>query len=80
MVLWGLGVSAKLPMWFLFGAAMIVSAFEHVEWTDSVFAALALTVVRTVPVALARRFRTRPLDRSVHRLVRRSRSGVGGFA
>jgi NhaP-type Na+/H+ or K+/H+ antiporter len=39
--------------WFLFGAAMIVPAFERVGWRDVVFAVLALTVVRMVPVAIA---------------------------
>jgi sodium/hydrogen antiporter len=42
-----------LLVWFLFGATMIVSAFEHIEWTDAVFAVLALTVVRMIPVALS---------------------------
>ena len=32
---------------------MIVPAFEQLEWQDVVFAVLALTVVRMVPVAIA---------------------------
>ena len=40
-------------VWFLFGAAMIVPAFEHLMWQDVVFALLALTVVRMVPVGIA---------------------------
>jgi sodium/hydrogen antiporter len=40
-------------VWFLFGAAMIVPAFEHMVWQDAVFALVALTVVRMVPVGIA---------------------------
>ena len=47
------GELLSLVVWFLFGAAMIVPAFEHLEWTDAAFAVLALTVVRMVPVALS---------------------------
>jgi len=43
----------SLLVWFLFGAAMIVPAFEQARWADAVFALLALTVVRMVPVAIA---------------------------
>ena len=43
----------SLLVWFLFGATMIVPAFEHVVWQDVVFALLALTVVRMVPVGIA---------------------------
>ncbi len=47
------GELLSLLVWFLFGAAMIVPAFEHLVWQDVVFALLALTVVRMVPVAIA---------------------------
>ena len=47
------GELLSLLVWFLFGAAMIVPAFEQLEWQDVVFAVLALTVVRMVPVAIA---------------------------
>jgi NhaP-type Na+/H+ or K+/H+ antiporter len=43
----------SLLVWFLFGAAMLVPAFEHVTWEDVAYAVLALTVVRMVPVAIA---------------------------
>jgi len=47
------GEMLTLIVWFLFGAAMIVPAFETLEWQDVVFALLALTVVRMVPVGIA---------------------------
>jgi NhaP-type Na+/H+ or K+/H+ antiporter len=47
------GELLSLLVWFLFGAAMIVPAFEHMVWQDAVFALLALTVVRMVPVGIA---------------------------
>ena len=47
------GELLSLLVWFLFGATMIVSAFEHLEATDVVFAVLALTVVRMIPVAIS---------------------------
>jgi NhaP-type Na+/H+ or K+/H+ antiporter len=47
------GELLSLLVWFLFGAAMIVPAFEHLVWQDVVFAILALTAVRMVPVAIA---------------------------
>jgi NhaP-type Na+/H+ or K+/H+ antiporter len=46
------GELLSLVVWFLFGAVM-VAALEGVTWETAVFAALALTVVRMVPVALA---------------------------
>jgi NhaP-type Na+/H+ or K+/H+ antiporter len=49
----GAGTAMSLLVWFLFGAAMLVPGLEHAGWRDVVFAALALTVVRMVPVALA---------------------------
>ena len=48
-----MGELLSLLVWFLFGAAMIVPAFEHLVWQDVVFAVLALTVVRMVPVVIA---------------------------
>ncbi len=47
------GEVLSLLMWFLVGAAMLVPAVQHAEWQDVVFAVLALTVVRMVPVAIA---------------------------
>jgi NhaP-type Na+/H+ or K+/H+ antiporter len=47
------GELLSLLVWFLFGATMIEFAFEHAEWTDAVFAVLALTIVRMLPVALS---------------------------
>ena len=47
------GELLSLLVWFLFGAAMIVPAFEHLVWQDIVFALLALTIIRMVPVAIA---------------------------
>jgi NhaP-type Na+/H+ or K+/H+ antiporter len=47
------GELLSLLVWLLFGATMIVPAFEHLVWQDVAFAVLALTVVRMVPVAVA---------------------------
>ena len=46
------GEFLSLVVWFLFGAAML-PALENVTWQTVVFAVLALTVARLVPVALA---------------------------
>jgi NhaP-type Na+/H+ or K+/H+ antiporter len=43
----------SLMVWLIFGAAMVVPGFEAASWSDVVFAVLALTVARMVPVALA---------------------------
>ena len=65
------GELLSLLVWFLFGAAIIVPAFEHLVWQDVAFALLALTVVRMVPVGdRARRRRARSCDGRVRRLVR----------
>ena len=48
-----IGTLMSLLVWFLFGAAMIVPAFEHARWADAVFAILSLTLVRMAPVAIA---------------------------
>ncbi len=42
----------SLVVWFLFGA-VLVTALDAVTWQTAVFAVLALTVVRMVPVAIA---------------------------
>jgi NhaP-type Na+/H+ or K+/H+ antiporter len=47
------GEALSLLVWFLFGAAMIVPAYEHLTWQDGAFGLVALTVVRMVPVAIA---------------------------
>ena len=47
------GLLLSLIVWFLFGGAMLVSGFQDATWRDVVFALLALTVVRMVPVALS---------------------------
>ena len=47
----GMGSLLSLIVWFVFGA-FLVSALDAVTWQSFVFAALALTVVRMVPVAL----------------------------
>jgi NhaP-type Na+/H+ or K+/H+ antiporter len=47
------GGVGSLLVWFLFGAAMIVPALDDATWEDALFAVLALTVVRMLPVAVA---------------------------
>ena len=47
------GTLLSLLVWFIFGAAMLVPGLSDVGWRDVVFALLALTVVRMVPVAIA---------------------------
>ena len=47
------GAAMSLVVWFLFGAAMLVPAFDHLAVEDVLFAALALSLVRMIPVALA---------------------------
>jgi NhaP-type Na+/H+ or K+/H+ antiporter len=47
------GTLLSLLVWFGFGAVMLVPGLEDVGWRDVVFAVLALTVVRMVPVAIA---------------------------
>ena len=43
----------SLMVWLIFGAAMVVPGFEHATWADCLFAVIALTAVRMVPVGLA---------------------------
>jgi sodium/hydrogen antiporter len=47
------GTLLSLLVWFMFGAAMLGPGLADVGWRDVVFALLALTVLRMVPVALA---------------------------
>jgi len=47
------GVLLSLLVWFVFGAVMIVPGFQAAGWRDVVFAILALTAVRMVPVAIS---------------------------
>jgi NhaP-type Na+/H+ or K+/H+ antiporter len=47
------GTLLSLLVWFIFGAVMLVPGLEDLTWRDLVFALLALTVLRMVPVAVA---------------------------
>ncbi|HUO47245.1 MAG TPA: cation:proton antiporter [Acidimicrobiales bacterium] len=47
------GTLLSLLVWFAFGAVMLVPGLQAAGWRDLVFAVLALSVVRMVPVALA---------------------------
>ena len=47
------GTLLSLLVWFIFGAVMLVPGLEDVGWRDLVFALLALTVLRMVPVSIA---------------------------
>jgi NhaP-type Na+/H+ or K+/H+ antiporter len=47
------GTLLSLLVWFSFGAVMLVPGLQAAGWADLVFAVLALTLVRMVPVALA---------------------------
>ncbi len=47
------GTLLSLLVWFTFGAAMLAPGLADVGWREVVFALLALTVLRMVPVALA---------------------------
>jgi NhaP-type Na+/H+ or K+/H+ antiporter len=47
------GTLMSLLVWFIFGAVMLVPGLEHAGWRDVLFALLALTVLRMVPVAVA---------------------------
>jgi NhaP-type Na+/H+ or K+/H+ antiporter len=47
------GELLSLVVWLIFGAAMLVPGLEHATWGDLLFAVLALTVVRMLPVGLA---------------------------
>jgi len=56
-----------LMVWLTFGAVLLVPGFEAAGWREYAFAALALTVVRMVPVALS--LAGSGLDRSTVALV-----------
>jgi NhaP-type Na+/H+ or K+/H+ antiporter len=47
------GTLLSLLVWFAFGAVMLVPGIEDADWRDVVFAVLALTIVRMVPVGIA---------------------------
>ncbi|HXX91571.1 MAG TPA: cation:proton antiporter [Acidimicrobiales bacterium] len=47
------GTLLSLLVWFAFGAVMLVPGLQAAGWRDLLFAVLALTVVRMVPVAVA---------------------------
>ncbi len=47
------GTLMSLLVWFLFGAAMLIPGLDGATWRDAVFAVLALTVVRMLPVAVS---------------------------
>ena len=47
------GTLLSLLVWFMFGAAMLGPGLADVGWREVVFALLALTVLRMVPVALS---------------------------
>jgi NhaP-type Na+/H+ or K+/H+ antiporter len=46
-------VLLSLLVWFAFGAVMVVPGFRDAGWRDVVFAVLALTLIRMVPVAIS---------------------------
>ena len=72
------GTLMSLLVWFIFGAAMLVPGLEHAGWRDLVFALLALTVLRMVPVAVA--LAGTGLDRATDRvrgMVRPARPRLG---
>ncbi len=43
----------SLALWFIFGAAFVIPAFEDLDARIVIYAVVSLTVVRMVPVALA---------------------------
>jgi NhaP-type Na+/H+ or K+/H+ antiporter len=47
------GEVMSLAVWFTFGAVMLVPGFREATWRDIVFAVLALTAARMIPVALS---------------------------
>ena len=47
------GTLLSLLVWFIFGAVMLVPGMEDLGWRDAVFALLALTLLRMVPVGIA---------------------------
>ena len=47
------GTLLSLLVWFAFGAVMLVPGIEDAGWRDVVFALLALTLLRMIPVGIA---------------------------
>jgi NhaP-type Na+/H+ or K+/H+ antiporter len=47
------GSAVSLLVWLAFGAIAVPIAFDHLSWTVVLYAALSLTVVRMLPVAVA---------------------------
>ncbi|MCB1262579.1 MAG: cation:proton antiporter, partial [Acidimicrobiales bacterium] len=47
------GELLALVVWYLFGAALVPLALDHLTWQVIAYAAASLTVLRMVPVALA---------------------------
>lgn len=41
-----------LGVWFLFGAALVPVAFEYLSFSTVLYAALSLTIIRMLPVAV----------------------------
>ena len=69
------GKLLSLIVWFLFGA-VLATALDAVTWQTAVFAILALTVVRMLPVAIALIGEGFSAHRGrLHRLVRATRPG-----
>ena len=48
-----LGSLSALVLWFVFGAAFVLPAFERLDGRVAVYAVLSLTIVRMLPVAIA---------------------------
>jgi NhaP-type Na+/H+ or K+/H+ antiporter len=48
-----LGEVMALAVWFLFGAALVPVALDHLSWSTLTYALLSLTVVRMLPVTLS---------------------------
>lgn len=47
------GELLALIVWFLFGAALIPLALEHLGWRTALYALASLTIIRMVPVAVS---------------------------
>lgn len=47
-----LGEVLALGVWFLFGAALVPVAFEYLSFSTALYAALSLTIIRMLPVAV----------------------------
>ena len=65
--------------WIGFGALALGWAIPHITWQVVLYAALSLTLVRMLPVAIAMAGRgVAAPDRGLHRLVRAARPRLGG--